>query len=296
MTCPGTTLAAGASMTCTAGGTAVAGQYANHGLAVADDPTLGADLRLRSQPLLRPGSGARLRRRGRPDLPHAASPRTARGTCWARTVYLGACVDSEIDGQPTAGADGDDLGAGVSTFGTCARGRRRRGRRDLHHPARSPRRRRASTWSPTRTAPSPPGSTSTATATGSTPGEDLFPGGTALTRGNQFPDLPRAGLPRARAPPPPASAAPPREPCAFTGEAPDGEVEDYAVTVARHPAVSLATKSVDAPGGSEQQRPGEPGRHARSTPSSCNNNGAATATASSSPTPRTPTRPWSTAR
>ena len=34
--------------------------------------------------------------------------------------YLGQCVDSEVDGQPSVGADGDDLTVGSTTFGTCA--------------------------------------------------------------------------------------------------------------------------------------------------------------------------------
>ena len=38
----------------------------------------------------------------------------------ARDLYLGACVDSETDGQPSVGADGDDTGAGASDLGTCA--------------------------------------------------------------------------------------------------------------------------------------------------------------------------------
>ena len=38
----------------------------------------------------------------------------------ARDLYLGACVDSETDGQPTVAADGDDLGAGASSLGTCS--------------------------------------------------------------------------------------------------------------------------------------------------------------------------------
>lgn len=41
VTCPGTTLAASASMTCTGAGTAVAGQYANEGRASATHPTAG---------------------------------------------------------------------------------------------------------------------------------------------------------------------------------------------------------------------------------------------------------------
>lgn len=35
-------------------------------------------------------------------------------------LRLGACVDSEGDGQPDVAASGDDLGAGNSTLGTCA--------------------------------------------------------------------------------------------------------------------------------------------------------------------------------
>jgi len=37
-------------------------------------------------------------------------------------LYLGACVDAEGDGQPSPGADGDDLGAGTSTLGRCSAG------------------------------------------------------------------------------------------------------------------------------------------------------------------------------
>lgn len=35
-------------------------------------------------------------------------------------LRLGACVDAETDGQPGAAADGDDLGVGTTTNGTCA--------------------------------------------------------------------------------------------------------------------------------------------------------------------------------
>jgi len=40
----------------------------------------------------------------------------------AVSFRLGACVDTEGDGQPTAGATGDDVGAGTGTQGTCATG------------------------------------------------------------------------------------------------------------------------------------------------------------------------------
>ncbi len=38
----------------------------------------------------------------------------------ASSLFLGACVDTETDGQPNAGASGDDLGVSVNTVGTCA--------------------------------------------------------------------------------------------------------------------------------------------------------------------------------
>jgi|CXWL01.1.fsa_nt_gi uncharacterized repeat protein (TIGR01451 family) len=36
--------------------------------------------------------------------------------------FLGTCVDTEVDGQPSATATGDDLGAGSGTVGTCTGG------------------------------------------------------------------------------------------------------------------------------------------------------------------------------
>ncbi|MBM9606251.1 fibronectin type III domain-containing protein [Desulfopila inferna] len=35
------------------------------------------------------------------------------------SAYLGSCVDADLDGQPTAGADGDDTAAGSTVYGTC---------------------------------------------------------------------------------------------------------------------------------------------------------------------------------
>ncbi|MGB0134157.1 GEVED domain-containing protein, partial [Dokdonella sp.] len=35
-------------------------------------------------------------------------------------LHIGTCVDAELDGQPTMGADGDDLATGSSTSGSCA--------------------------------------------------------------------------------------------------------------------------------------------------------------------------------
>lgn len=37
-------------------------------------------------------------------------------------LFLGACVDTELDGQPTPAADGDDTGVGVAVVGTCTGG------------------------------------------------------------------------------------------------------------------------------------------------------------------------------
>ncbi len=37
----------------------------------------------------------------------------------AADLYLGTCVDSEVDGQPSVNADGDDTGVGPTTLGTC---------------------------------------------------------------------------------------------------------------------------------------------------------------------------------
>jgi hypothetical protein len=37
-------------------------------------------------------------------------------------VYLGSCVDAEPDGQPTESADGDDIDSTPTTYGTCVGG------------------------------------------------------------------------------------------------------------------------------------------------------------------------------
>jgi uncharacterized repeat protein (TIGR01451 family) len=119
VTCPGTTLAAGAAMTCTANGTALAGQYSNVGTATADHPTFGeiAD----SDPSHYFGQDQVLDFGDAPDptFPTGFAANGARHLLGSG-VFLGACVDSELDAQPSAGSDGDDATAGISTFGTCA--------------------------------------------------------------------------------------------------------------------------------------------------------------------------------
>ncbi|HET9227162.1 MAG TPA: GEVED domain-containing protein [Thermoanaerobaculia bacterium] len=227
VTCPGTTLAPGESMTCTANGTAIAGQYSNLGTATALDPDLNEVITT--------------------DLSHyfgqdqvldfgdaPAGYLTSFAANGARhllgsAVYLGACVDSELDGQPSAGADGDDLSAGLSTFGACAvSGDDEDG--------------------VTFTTPVATGTTAGVTVTASAActlsawidfnrdgdwgeaDDDIFPGGIALAAGANaltFPVPPLAA--------PGATAA--RFRCtsagavSFTGQAADGEVEDYAVTI-----------------------------------------------------------------
>lgn len=119
VTCPATTLAAGGSMTCTAGGVATVGQYTNLGTVTATHPVFGtvaasdASHYFGQILILDFGDAAD------PAFPTLFASNGARHVLGS-AVYLGLCVDSELDGQPAAGADGDDLGAGVSTFGTCA--------------------------------------------------------------------------------------------------------------------------------------------------------------------------------
>ncbi len=247
VTCPGTTLAAGASMTCTASGTAAPGQYTNVGTVTADDSTM--QQLAASDPSHYFGQDQVL------DFGDAADP--AYPTLFASNgarhllgsnVYLGSCVDSELDGQPSAGADGDDTTAGVSTFGTCAvPGDDEDG----------------VTFTTNLVAGTTAGVDVVANADCTLSawidfngdgdwedaGESLFPGGTALAAGTSSLTFPV-----------PASAVSgvtaARFRCTtdgavtFVGEASDGEVEDYEVTLGA-PAVTAtktATLQVDQNG------------------------------------------------
>lgn len=119
VTCPDTVIAGGAAMTCTASGTAAAGQYQNIGQVEATHPTLGQvggfdpSHYLGQDQVLDFG-----------DAPDPTYPTLLASVGASHTlgsgVYLGACVDSELDGQPAAPGNGDDAAAGLSTFGTCA--------------------------------------------------------------------------------------------------------------------------------------------------------------------------------
>ncbi|HSK77541.1 MAG TPA: DUF11 domain-containing protein [Thermoanaerobaculia bacterium] len=236
VTCPGTVLAAGESMVCTGNGTAQAGQYANVGTVTATGP--GGEVAA-SDPSHYFGQDQVL------DFGDAADPAylTRFASNGARHllgsgVYLGACVDSELDGQPTAGANGDDAGAGLSTFGTCAAAG------DDEDGVAF-------------TTPLTAGTTAGVDVTAneactlsawidfnadgdwSDPGEDLFPGGTALAAGANplsfaVPAGALLGTTAARFRCTTEGAVP------FTGEAADGEVEDYAVTLVTPPAVTAS--------------------------------------------------------
>ncbi|RPH57059.1 DUF11 domain-containing protein, partial [bacterium] len=239
VTCPGTELQGGESMVCTANGAAQAGQYANVGTVTALDESeteISA-----SDPSHYFGQDQVL------DFGDAAEPPylTLFASNGARHllgsgVYLGACVDSELDGQPTAGATGDDAGAGLATFGTCAvAGDDEDG--------------------VTFTTPLLAGTAAGVDVTAneactlsawidfnadgdwSDPDEDLFPGGTALAAGVNplvfaVPPAAVLGTTVARFRCTTEGAVP------FTGEAADGEVEDHAVMIVTPPAVS-ATKT-----------------------------------------------------
>lgn len=117
--CPGTTLAAGASMTCMGIGTAQAGPYANVGTVAAMHPVLGEVAA--NDPSHYFGQERDLDFGDAPDptFPTRFAAAGARHVLGSG-VYLGSCVDAEVDGQPAVGADGDDTAAGAATEGVCA--------------------------------------------------------------------------------------------------------------------------------------------------------------------------------
>jgi uncharacterized repeat protein (TIGR01451 family) len=240
VTCPQTTLSAGESMVCTASGIALPAQYANLGIATAllpDESTVVAtdpshyfgrnlDLDYGDAPAAHPTSLA------------ANGARHLLGS----NVYLGACVDAEIDGPTTAAVDGDDAAASSVTFGTCAlAGDDEDG--------------------VTFTTVIGAGTTAGASVAANQActlsawidfnrdgdwgdsGENLFPGGTALAAGANSLSF---------AVPPSASAGPTAArwrcssdgPLADSGPALDGEVEDYLVTIVTPTITALKTTSL----------------------------------------------------
>jgi len=229
VTCPQTTLAASESMTCTASGVALPGQYANLGIASAFLPNESEAFATDPSHYF----GRTL------DLDYGDAPAAYPTTLAANgarhllgsAVYLGACADAEIDGQPTTGASGDDDDASAVTSGTCAvAGDDEDG--------------------VVFTSPLKAGTPASLSATANQActlsawidfnldgdwadaGENLFPGGTALLAGANslsfvVPDAAGAGTTAAR------FRCSTDGPLAVTGPAQDGEVEDYQVSIAR---------------------------------------------------------------
>ncbi len=117
VTCPGTTLAPGASMTCTAAGVATAGQYTNVGTVEATTPTLAVLSASDTSHYF--GQTEVLDFGDAPD-PTYQSLFASNGArhILGGVVFLGDCVDAEADAFAGAAADGDDL-ATTTPFGNC---------------------------------------------------------------------------------------------------------------------------------------------------------------------------------
>jgi uncharacterized repeat protein (TIGR01451 family) len=226
VSCPGTVLVAGASMTCTAAGVAAAGQYTNVGTVTATHPTLG-ELSA-ADPSHYFGQDQVLDFGDAPAAYATAFAANGPRHLLGSGVYLGACVDSELDGPPSAGAGADDLTAGIQTFGTCAAAG------DDEDGVVFP-------------APLVAGQPANAEVTASAPctlsawadwnadgdfadaGENLAPGGAALAAGVNplaFP-VPAAAVPGATVTRFRCTTAGAVTP---VGQAPDGEVEDHPAT------------------------------------------------------------------
>jgi uncharacterized repeat protein (TIGR01451 family) len=240
VTCPGTTLAPGESMTCTAAGTALPGQYTNVGTVTATHPTLGEVAASDPSHYLGQDQVLDFGDAADPPYPTLLAANGARHVLGSG-VYLGACVDSEIDGQPSAAADGDDAGAGVSTFGTCAVAGDDEDGVTFSTPLV------AGTTAGVDVVANAPCTLSawidwSADGDWADAGEDLFPGGAALAAGSN-------GLAFAVPAGAVAGASAARFRCTTDGavtvvaEAADGEVEDYLVTVVPPPPAVAATKT-----------------------------------------------------
>lgn len=239
VSCPGTTLAPGASMTCTASGVAQPGQYANVGTVTA--MTSGGQQTVASDASHYFGQVVELDFGDAPDPTYPTLFASDGARHVLSTLFLGNCVDSEADALAGASANGDDAAVGTSSFGNCATpGDDEDG--------------------VTFTTPLATGQTAGVDVVASEPctlsawidfnrdgdwadaGESLFSGGAALVAGTNSLTFPV---------PASASSGPTFArfrcttdgPVSFTGLARDGEVEDYAVTlITLAPAVS-ATKN-----------------------------------------------------
>jgi uncharacterized repeat protein (TIGR01451 family) len=238
VTCPGTTLIAGSSMTCTASGVAVAGQYANIGTVFAESPTFGGMSASDASHYF--GQTVAL------DFGDAPSPYpslfAANGAQHqpGSTLFLGACVDAEADALENAGATGDDAGVGTP-FGNCTNPGDDEDGVTFTSAIRAG---FAATVDVVASQPCTLSAWIDFSADGDwiDSGEDLFPGGTPLVAGTNalsfaVPASSGSGLSYARFRCTTAGAVAP------TGSANDGEVEDYAVTLVVPAPLVTATKS-----------------------------------------------------
>jgi hypothetical protein len=150
-------------------------------------------------------------------------------------VYLGTCVDGESDGQPTAGADGDDANVGGVVYGTCA------GNDDEDGVTFTLPLRAASMADVEVVANA--GCTLSAwidfnsDGDWADAGEELFPGGQALLAGTN--SLSFAVADGARGKPYARFRCTTDGAVGFSGQASDGEVEDYRLTVESVPVGGL---------------------------------------------------------
>ncbi|MEO8378379.1 MAG: GEVED domain-containing protein [Acidobacteriota bacterium] len=240
VTCPDTNLAAGASMTCTASGIAVAGQYANIGMVQAQTAALATVTATNPSHYFGQLQIFDFGDAPDPTFPVLLASNGARHLLGG-SVFLGACVDAEADAFASATANGDDTNAGTS-FGTCAvagddedgvtfSGVTRRGA--------------AATVDVMASAPCTLSAWIDFGADGSwsEPGDALFPGGTALVAGNNslgftVPANAVVGSTFSRFRCTTDGAV------AVTGQAGDGEVEDHPVTIADALPDVAATKTV----------------------------------------------------
>lgn len=274
VTCPDTTLAPGASMTCTASGVATPGQYANIGTAQGTSPAL--EVLSASDPSHYFGQSETLDFGDArdPSYPGLFASNGARHLLGG-AVFLGACADAESDAFASAAADGDDAATGTP-FGTCAVAG------DDEDGIAFTTVVRVGQTAGVDVVASAPCTLSAwidfnADGDWGEPDENLFPGGTVLVAGTNSLTF---AVPAAATP----GATFSRFRCTtdgavgFTGEASDGEVEDHPVTIAEALPAVAATKTaallldVDSDG---QADPGDTLRYTIAVTNSGTGNGLA---------------------
>jgi uncharacterized repeat protein (TIGR01451 family) len=118
VSCPQPTLTAGNSMTCTANGSAQVGQYTNVGTVTATHPVFGTIVATDISHYF--GQNENYDFGDAPDSYGTTLAANGARHLLGTSIYLGACVDAEIDGQPTAGSNGDDANVGTAPSGVCA--------------------------------------------------------------------------------------------------------------------------------------------------------------------------------